>query len=275
VTRLVTVVALGDRDVHVDDDPATALAVALKRRTADARIGVGFGDVARAKTEASLLRGLAEPGAILASHDVQRVVATGRFAFVELGFASLAGYADRVAVYELDGAVQRERAALCVCVVAFLRVHAVGQPGESEAAADARLLACDRLLFQIAADHGGFVHDVDRGEYVLMLASADAALRAAVAVHARWQSLPRFGRPACGVHCDVLSYRGGRWHGDADLLARRIAGRGNPLGITRRAIDRLAPELSAICTSAPPSDVLIKGRVDKLEVFDVEPSAFA
>ncbi|MBA2539546.1 MAG: hypothetical protein H0V17_07925, partial [Deltaproteobacteria bacterium] len=214
----------GDLDVHDTASAAVAAAIERRRESPTARIGICVGDIELGDPLgfARRLSTIAEPGAILVSDTIRRSVERDDRSFLDLGAVSIAGYADRMHVFELDGARQRDR---CIVAIELSRNGVVSRRDEPEdqARTEAELSDYDRTVWRQLAAHRGFVQRVERLEYLVAFDAPVDAVDAAIALHRVWAPHEAIGRLVFGFELGRLTYMVDRWWGSAMITANRIA----------------------------------------------------
>jgi class 3 adenylate cyclase len=229
-----------DLDVHDTASAAVAAAIERRRETPTARIGVCVGDIEVGDPLglAKRLCAIAEPGVILVSDAIRRAVEPEHRSFLDLGAVAITGYADRIHVFELEGARQRDRCILAIDLEVFARV--VGKDVEDSARDEAELADFDRTVWRQMLAHRGFVQRVERLEYTVAFANPSAAVDAALALYRVWSTHEAIGRLVMGLEQGRLTYIVERWWGPALTTARRVASsRFQCLGMSMAVVESL------------------------------------
>jgi class 3 adenylate cyclase len=210
----------GELDVH--DTARSAVKAAIERSTEVARIGICVGDIEIGDPLglAKRLCEVAPPGAILVTDSIRRAVDDD--GFIDLGAVSIAGYRDRVQVFELRGVRARRRTVLSIEMVRDTRLVAATDE-EEDARFAAQLLAYDRTVWRIAFAHRGFV-DHSRGtEHAIAFERPLEALRAALALDAAMTAHhDALGSLRLGVDRGVMTYLADHWWSTAWRTAERV-----------------------------------------------------
>lgn len=215
----------GELDVHDTARAAVTAAIERRREVAGARIGISAGDIEVGDPLgfAKRLYELATPGAILVSDTIRRATG-GDHAFVGLGAISTAGYLDRIHVYELDGAIERQRTAVALEMAPHGRIGIVGAEAEERAREEAELRTYDHRIWGIASAHRGFVDRSQGHEHLIAFADPIDAFHAALAALAEIER-SNLGHLHIGIDHGTMTYMADHWWSGVWTVAQRIRAR--------------------------------------------------
>jgi class 3 adenylate cyclase len=247
----VAAIACFDDELDVFDSCAVAYAAARDRlRLSPAlRAAITVGDVELGDPLglARVLGAMAPAGSVLVTDAVRRVVPDPD-ELVDVGCVSLAGFVERVRIFELVELLddKRERTIAAIDLVTNER-----------SAVD----LYDRRIFEIARTHRGLVERSNELLHVLSFAAPLDALDALLALDGGWD--PIGGRLKLGVDHGNAMYLGGRWFGrpytHAERLAKTFGGGNDVVATTRETIERFGDLASRNLEETGREEIHIRG----------------